>query len=171
MNSIPFWLSALLSLCGCSSLITEGSSAGAGIAGTGIASAITNNGAVAAGIGLGVQAAVRAGVQYEERQVHHAEQVRIAAAAGPLLPGEVATWRVNHDVPIESSEHGEVAVSRVIVADPAAGLACKEIVFSVDTIRKHQPERVFYTTAVCQDGATWRWAGAEPATARWGSLQ
>ena len=25
--------------------------------------------------------------------------------------------------------------------------------------------------AVCRDGETWKWASAEPATERWGSLQ
>jgi uncharacterized protein YceK len=164
-------LAAMLMLGGCSSLITETSSAGAGVAGAEVASTITSNAAVAAGIGLGVQAVVRAGVQYTERQVHHAEQVQIASAAGPLAPGSVGTWRVNHDIPIENDEHGAVAVSRVIVANDAAGLDCKEIVFSVDTVVKQTPLRAFYTAAICRDGALWRWATAEPATARWGSLQ
>jgi hypothetical protein len=31
--------------------------------------------------------------------------------------------------------------------------------------------RAFYTATVCLDGAKWKWASAEPATARWGSLQ
>ena len=56
MNLTTVCLSGLLLLAGCSSLITEGSSAGAGIAGTAIANGITKNGAIAAGIGLGVQA-------------------------------------------------------------------------------------------------------------------
>jgi hypothetical protein len=88
-----------------------------------------------------------------------------------LAPGGVGVWRVNHDIPIENDEHGAVAVSRSIVADDAAGLDCKEIVFSVDTVVKHAPRRAFYTAAICRDGAVWRWATAEPATARWGSLQ
>jgi hypothetical protein len=44
-------------------------------------------------------------------------------------------------------------------------------VFSVDTVEKKQPHRAFYTATVCQDGAVWKWASAEPATARWGALQ
>ncbi|MBV8524582.1 MAG: hypothetical protein JOY71_21080, partial [Acetobacteraceae bacterium] len=33
------------------------------------------------------------------------------------------------------------------------------------------PRRTFYTTNICLDGTTWRWAAAEPATERWGALQ
>ncbi len=43
--------------------------------------------------------------------------------------------------------------------------------FSVDTVADDQPQRAFYTATVCQDGARWKWASAEPATERWGSLQ
>ena len=32
-------------------------------------------------------------------------------------------------------------------------------------------ERKFYVSMICQDGDVWRWATAEPATSRWGSLQ
>ena len=53
----------------------------------------------------------------------------------------------------------------------SADFACKEIVFSVDTVEKKTPHRAFYTATVCQDGTTWKWASAEPATARWGALQ
>jgi hypothetical protein len=31
--------------------------------------------------------------------------------------------------------------------------------------------RAFYTANVCLDGKQWKWASAEPATERWGSLQ
>jgi hypothetical protein len=42
----------------------------------------------------------------------------------------------------------------------------------VDHEAPHQGiSRNFYTVNVCQDGTTWRWASAEPATARWGGLQ
>jgi hypothetical protein len=53
----------------------------------------------------------------------------------------------------------------------AADFNCKEIVFSVDTMENKVVNRAFYTATVCQDGTTWKWASAEPATARWGSLQ
>jgi hypothetical protein len=41
----------------------------------------------------------------------------------------------------------------------------------VDTVADQQKRRAFYTASVCRDGPTWKWATAEPATERWGSLQ
>ena len=165
----------LLSLGGCSSLLTEGSSAGAGIGAAAVSRAFTKNGAVTAGIGVGAQAAARAGVQYLEKRVHRTEQDEIARVAGALKPGAVAPWSISHSVPIEPDNHGEVTVSRVIstitTGRQSAGLNCKEIVFSVDTDEDHQPIRAFYTAAICLDRETWKWATAEPATERWGSLQ
>jgi hypothetical protein len=85
-----------------------------------------------------------------------------------LPVGGVASWSVSHDIPIEDDEHGEVGVSRVVTSDP---LFCKEIVFSVDRTHENRPFRDFYVAYICRDGAQWRWATAEPATSRWGSLQ
>ena len=158
----------LLGLSGCGSLLTEGTSTAAGVAAAGIASGVTSNGTVTAAIGLGVQAAAATGLRYVERNVHRAEQDQIAATAGPLPVGGVAVWRVSHDIPIEEDEHGEVSVSRVI---GGGALACKEIVFSIDRMRNHQPDRAFYVTSICQDGNRWKWASAEPSTSRWGSIQ
>jgi flavin-binding protein dodecin len=155
-------------LGGCTSLVTEGSSAGAGIAGAAIAHGVTHNAAVTTGIGLGVQAAARAGLQYAERKVHQTEQDTIAAAAGSLPVGAVAHWQIVHDIPIEADEHGEVTVSRAL---GDAEFACKEIVFSVDHEEKAGTTREFYTAHVCRDGTQWKWATAEPATERWGALQ
>jgi hypothetical protein len=140
----------------------------AGIAGAGISGAITKSPAAATGIGLGIAAAANAGLQYAERDVHRAEQDRIAQAAGPLTPGVVGHWSVAHTIPIEPDEHGDLVVTRLIGADD---FNCKEIVFSVDTMEKTVSNRAFYTATVCLDGANWKWASAEPATARWGSLQ
>lgn len=158
------------SLTGCSSLYYEGATAGAGIGGAAVASTVTRNAAVASGIGLGALAAARAGVQYSQRVMHTYSQDQIAAAAGPLAVGAVAPWFTKHSVPIEPDEKGRVTVSRVISADM---LECKEIVFSVDTeAKKDQPATSsFYVAAVCRDGNHWKWASAEPATARWGALQ
>ena len=158
------------SLTGCSSLYYEGAAAGAGVAGAAVASTVTRNAAVASGIGLGAFAATRAGVQYSQRVMHAYSQDQIAAAAGPLAVGAVAPWFTKHSVPIEADEKGRVTVSRVI---SAGTLDCKEIVFSVDTdAKKDQPAaNSFYVAAVCRDGNDWKWASAEPATARWGALQ
>lgn len=49
-------LAGLMALSGCSSLLSEGTGAAAGIAGTAIANKVTDNPTVATGIGLGVQA-------------------------------------------------------------------------------------------------------------------
>ena len=153
----------LTMLAGCTSVLTETTSAGAGIAAAGISRSVTKDPAVVTGIGLGVQAAARAGLQYTERKVHQSEQDSIAAVAGSLPVGGVAKWQVAHYIPIEPNEQGEVTVSRTL---GGADITCKEIVFSVDG-----STRAFYTATICLDGAVWKWATAEPATERWGSLQ
>jgi hypothetical protein len=163
-------IAATTGLSGCSSLYTEGATAGAGIAGAAIAAKVTNNAAVATGIGLGVVAAARAGVQYSERVVHRNTQDGIAKIAGPLDVGAIAPWSVTHSVPLEDDEHGRVTVSRSI---STGALDCKEIVFSVDTAAtKNVPANsAFYVASICRDGDNWKWASAEPATERWGALQ
>jgi hypothetical protein len=153
----------LVMLAGCTSILTETTSAGAGVAAAGVSRAVTKDPAVVTGIGLAAQAAARAGLQYTERKVHQSEQDGIAAIAGSLPVGDVAKWQVVHDLPIETNEHGEVTVSRTL---GNADIACKEIVFSVDG-----DTPAFYTATICRDGAKWKWATAEPATERWGALQ
>ena len=153
---------------GCSSVVSTGSAELAGITGAALASAITQNPGVAAGIGLGAQAGARAGVEYAERRVQRAAHGRIADAAGPLGVGDVAPWQSEHKAPLERGEQGRVTVSRVI---SVSQLECKEIVFSVDTIVEEAPRSAFYVAMICRDGAQWKWASAEPATRRWGGLQ
>ena len=159
---------ALLALPGCQALLTEATSTTAGIGGASIADAVGANATTTTGIGLGVQALGRAGLQYAQRVTHRAAQDRIAAAAGPLPVGGVSEWATDHRVPVEPNERGQVAVSRVI---STGALECKEIVFSVDSGQGERLRRGFYLAAVCRDGGAWRWASAEPATERWGSLQ
>jgi hypothetical protein len=155
-------------LGGCSSLLTQGSADAAGVAGAGIAGAVSKDAAVGAAIGLGVASIAGAGVQYAERRSHRTEQDRIAEVAGALPIGGIATWNVVHTLPIEPNEGGQVAISRTV---GGADFACKEIVFSVDGGTSAQPERAFYTAMICRDGDRWKWATAEPATERWGALQ
>jgi uncharacterized protein YceK len=164
---LPLALCAV-ALSGCGSVLTATTADVAGIAGAGAASAVTKSAAAAAGIGLGIAAGADAGLQYLERDVHAVEQDRIATAAGDLPPGVVGHWNVTHRIPIEENEHGDLVVTRLI---GSADFACKEIVFSVDTVEKKIPHRAFYTATVCRDGTAWKWASAEPATARWGTLQ
>ncbi len=163
----------ILPVAACGSLLTEGTADTAGIAGTGIAAAVTHNALVGAGIGLGVQSAANFGLKYVERDAHGAEQDHIAAAAGALPEGAAGVWSVSHRVPVERDEHGALVVTRIFAARPGrgAGFTCKEIVFSVDHEADDPPHRAFYAATVCLDGARWKWASAEPATERWGSLQ
>ena len=168
----PAWLLLLLlagaPLAGCGSLLTEGTAAGAGIAGAGVAGAVSKNATVGAAIGLGVAAGANAGLLYVERRVHSITQDDIAAVAGALPEGGVAAWSATHAFPIERDQHGKVAVTRVI---DGPDFACKEIIFSVDEASGTDEHRSFFTTYICRDGDKWRWATAEPATARWGALQ
>lgn len=161
-------LLALLPLAGCGSFLTESTATGAGIAGAGIAGAVTKDATVGAAIGLGVAAGANAGLLFVERSVHNRTQDSIAEAAGKLDAGAVGPWSVEHTIPIELSQHGEVAVGREI---DGPDFACKEIVFSVDSGSGPALKRSFYTAYVCRDGDVWRWATAEPATSRWGTLQ
>ena len=165
-------LLATLALPGCGSLLVEGTADGAGIAGAGLASSFTRNGAAAAAVGLGVTSLANEGLRYVERRVHRNEQDAIAAAAGPLEPGAVARWSIRHTLPIERDEHGDVTVSRVF---GSGAITCKEVVFSVETTRSGTVRRAFYITNLCRDGqangTAWRWAAAEPATERWSSMQ
>jgi hypothetical protein len=162
-------LSAVLcSATGCSALINAGSAEVAGVGGAAIASAATSNAAAATGIGLGVQAAVRAGVQYAQRQVHRAVQDEIARAAGALAVGDVGYWQIEPAAKLEPHQQGRVTISRII---STVALQCKEAVFSVDSVVDKVPRSAFYVAIVCQDGAKWKWASAEPAAERWGALQ
>ena len=87
-------LLALFALPSCSSILAGGTSEVAGIAGAGIASSVTKSATAATAIGLGVAAGANAGLQYEERVVHRAEQAQIATAAGGLAPGATGPWRL-----------------------------------------------------------------------------
>ncbi|HEX2830576.1 MAG TPA: hypothetical protein VHP37_29835 [Burkholderiales bacterium] len=153
---------------GCASVANTASSEIAGVGGAAVASAITSNGAAATGIGLGVQAATRAGLQYAQRRVHDSVQNEIARAAGPLEVGVVGHWSIDPAGALERKQQGRVTVSRVI---SVTDLQCKETVFSVDTVEKDVPKAAFYVAIVCRDGEQWKWASAEPATARWDGLQ
>ena len=166
--SLILGLASGLGVTGCTSLLNEGAATTAGVGGTAIAGKLTRNATVASGIGLGVLAAGQAGVKAVERDYHGDQQDRIAAVAGALEVGQVGRWESRHRIQIERDEAGRVTVSRLIGADD---LRCKEIVFTVDEIKDEEPLSAFYVATICQDAERWRWASAEPATARWGSLQ
>ena len=164
---IPGAAFGALALCGCSSLLTEGSAAGAGVAGAGVAGALTKDASTTAAIGLGVNAAALASVKALEKHVHADEQQTIATVAGELVPGATARWSVKHRSRLEADEHGDVTVSRLI---QVGDIGCKEVVFTVERLGK-KPRTDAYVTTVCRTGTSWRWASAEPSTRRWGALQ
>ena len=162
---------ALGSLCvgaatlvgGCSS-IGAASGAAAGAA-TGF---VTANPAVGIGVGIAVQAATDVAVNDFMRNMHADQQNLIAATAGALPVGGTHAWTVKHKLPIENG-HGEVRVTRAFASSLAL---CKEFVFSVqDGDGPDAPAR-WYTASACHDDAGgWKWAAAEPAVERWGTLQ
>lgn len=160
-----------LALSGCSSLMSEGTTAAAGIGGAAIAAKVTDNAAVATGIGLGVQAGARAALQHSQRVVHTETQDHIAQIAGTLPDNTVGNWQIKHRIPLEPNERGRVVVTRSI---NGALVNCKEILFTVDGAdgaKGEAPQVDFFIASICHDGKQWKWATAEPATARWGSLQ
>ncbi len=114
-------LIGLLALPGCGSLLSEGSADVAGIAGAAAATSVTRSAAAAAAIGLGVRSLAAEGVKYTARRVHRTEQDAIAATAGPLDPGTVAAWQVNHSLPLEPDAAGQVVVSRAFGAGALQG--------------------------------------------------
>lgn len=132
------------------------------LAGGGAALA-TANPALAIGVGIGVRATASAGIRYVVRHRQSAEQDEVAAVIGSLAPGETRRWRIRHTIPIGNAE-GEVRLVREI--DNALA-PCREALFSVDD----EGERHWFLTTACRQGEAWQWASAEPATARWGSLQ
>lgn len=164
----PLILLGLLFLGGCQSLLQEGSADVAGVGGAALATTVTNNAAVATGIGLGVRSGVRAGLEYALRKAQGAEQQSIANAAGPLRIGQVANWRSEQETHLIPDRAGEVTAVREIGVEP---LKCREIIFSVVEGERAKQKRSFYTAAICREGQGWAWASAEPATARWGALQ
>ena len=172
MRQRPIWqlmaFACILTLPACGSFLTEGTADVAGVAAAGAAGSVTRSAAGAAAVGLVVQSLAEEGLKHVERRVHRTEQELIAQAAGPLPDGAVAAWSVDHSLPIEADEAGQVVVARSFgVAD----FRCKDIVFSVDTKDRSGPHRAFYTATICRDGQAWHWASAEPATERWGALQ
>ncbi len=150
-------------------LLAACSSAG-GIAGAAVGAATgaaTVNPVVGYAVAVGVQAGTQSAVNYVMRLRQHAEQTAIATTAGPLAPGVVMPWSIEHDIPI-GDEHGEVQVANVI-STPLA--VCEEIIFSVAKHKEPQPDDPRYVATTCHQADGWRWASAEPAVARWGFLQ
>lgn len=153
---------AAVFVSGCNSI---GGFAGAA---AGVASgAVTSNPAVGYAIGIGVQAATDATTKYIFRNWQKAEQDEIAAVIGNLEVGQSRPWAIVHQIAY-GNEHGEVRVTRLI--DTPLAL-CKEAIMSVNTGEGAQLQRAWYVTTACRSDDVWKWAAAEPAVERWGSLQ
>ncbi|WP_118183810.1 hypothetical protein [Paraburkholderia phosphatilytica] len=151
-----------LGLSGCSS-IGAASGAVAGVA-TG---AVTANPAVGFGVGIAVQAATDEAVNYYSRTMHEDQQNAIAALVGGMPVGDSKPWRVKHRLPVENG-HGEVRVTRAFNTSLAI---CKEFAFSVVDGEKPDSKVYWFTASACQQATGWKWASAEPAVDRWGTLQ
>jgi hypothetical protein len=139
----------------------------AGAAAGGATAAASANPLVGVAVGVAVNSAIDATTNYVTRKRQQAEQDAIAAEVATMTVGDRRPWKIQHDIPL-GNEHGEVQVTR-LVATPIA--LCKELVFSVDSGDGDALKRAWYTTQACQDGPQWKWALAEPAVERWGSLQ
>jgi len=153
---------ASVAMSGCAS-IGAASGAVAGVA-TG---AVTANPAVGIGVGIAVQSATDEAVNRYMRGMHRDQQDAIAALVGDLPVGASKPWRVKHTLPIENG-HGEVRVTREI--DNALA-TCKEFAFSIVDGDRPDSQADWFTASACQQGARWKWASAEPAVERWGTLQ
>jgi hypothetical protein len=155
-------LAVVLALSGCKSVpeIT-------GLVTGGAAGAATGSPAVGFAVGVATDAAANAGMRYATRAWHAGEQDAIAQAAADLPTGGATTWKIEHFVPI-GNEHGQLRVVRVMDSPLAT---CKEIAFSVDEGTGDKLKREWYTTNICKQNETWKWAVAEPAVERWGFLQ
>lgn len=163
--SIPAALLAAALLGGCNSA-SDLVGAATGTA----AAAGSGNPAVGIAIGVGARAVADWGLRRVSRRWHRTEQEAIAAAAAEAPLGEARPWQVRHSLPF-GAKQGEIRVLREIDTPLAA---CREVAFSVDEAKPAQDKamgRAWYLTSLCRDDGGWRWAAAEPATGRWGSLQ
>jgi hypothetical protein len=144
-----------------------------GLAGTvaGIATgSFTSNPAIGVAVSVSVKAATDAGIKGLLRSLQQDEQDEIAALAGAMAPGEIRQWQVRHTIPYGNNQ-GDMQVTRVI-ATPLA--SCKEIMFTVVDRKAAPPAddspRAWFAANVCRQDSRWKWAIAEPAVERWGSL-
>jgi len=149
-------------LAGCNSL---GDILGA-VTGT-AAAAGSANPALGIAIGVGTRAVADYGIRHVGRRWHRTEQDALAATIGTMEVGETRPWQVRHDLPI-GDEQGEVRLLREIETPLAP---CREALFSVASGKGPDAAPRWFVTSACRQGERWKWAAAEPATERWGSLQ
>ena len=131
------------------------------------AGAATANPALGFAVGVATDAGANYAFRWFSRSRQGAEQDAIAEVAGDLPVGTKADWKIEHTIPI-GDEHGQLRVVRAIDSPLAT---CKELAFSVDEGKGDKLERSWFTTSICKQADTWKWAAAEPAVERWGFLQ
>ncbi|MQR01731.1 hypothetical protein [Glaciimonas soli] len=127
--------------------------------------AVSANPAVGYAVGIGVQAGTDAATKYLFRNMQQAEQDALASVIGQLQEGETSSWQNDSRLSF-SRGRGKVTVTRVVQSSLTV---CKEAIFSLDDTDKMKRE--WFTVSACQQGEKWKWAVAEPAVDRWGSLQ
>lgn len=160
---------ALLALLAAAPLAAGCSSVG-GIAGavTGTAAAVgSGNPAVGILVGVGTRAVADEGLRRFARGRSRTEQDALAEVVGGMAVGEARPWRVRHDLPF-GNKQGEARVLRAVETPLAE---CKEVLFSVESGEGKDATRRWFLTSACRQDEGWKWAAAEPATERWGSLQ
>lgn len=151
-----------LPLAGCGGAVADLTGAAAGLA----AGTAFTNPAVGFGVGVATRAATTAGINWAMRTRQRGEQDAVAEVIGSLAPGEVRAWRIEHSIPI-GDQGGEVRLVREM---DTALARCREALFSVAENDAPGAAREWFLTTACRQGERWRWAAAEPATGRWGSL-
>lgn len=135
---------------------------------TGTAAAVASgNPAVGVLVGVGTRAAAEEALRRVSRRWSRTEQDALAEAVGGMAVGEVRPWRVRHDLPF-GNKAGEARVVRAVETPLAE---CKEVLFSVAAGEAPDAPRRWFVTSACRQVEGWKWAAAEPATERWGSLQ
>jgi hypothetical protein len=161
--AVKAWpLSAVILLAGCNAT----SQIAAAVTG-GIAGGATGSPAIGFAVAVATDAGANYVLRYIGRTRRGAEQDAIAQVAGDLSVGTEAAWKIEHTIPI-GNEHGQLRVMRAIDTPLAA---CKELAFSVDEGKGEKATRSWFTTDICKQAETWKWAAAEPAVERWGFLQ
>jgi len=159
-------LALAVALSACTNAGSATDTAASATTSAGIASGVTSatgSALTGAAAGIGAAVALDIGIKYAARHVHRYVQDAVAEAAGPLDVGQSARWRVDHWLPL-TKKHGTVETARSF----GTAIPCKDIVFTVDD----DDDQNLYVTTICADKrGIWRWALAEPAVDRWGSLQ
>jgi hypothetical protein len=155
-------LLVMLVLAGCTSTAQI-----AAVVAGGVTGAASGNPAVGFAVGVATDAGANYLIRDYGRSQQGAEQDAIAALAGELPVGTQASWKIEHFIPF-GNEHGQLQVVRQIDSPLAV---CKELAFSVDEGKDEKLKRDWYTTNICRQAETWKWASAEPAVERWGFLQ